>query len=638
MPRLPLPGSDQGTWGDILNDYLSAAHKEDGTLKDSSVSVANLSQELKDKIDIVAGQQGATGAVGATGASGPAGSQGPSGTPGTPGTNGATGATGASGTPGIPGATGASGAQGLQGPSGLQGIQGITGATGAQGASGTPGTNGATGATGPQGTPGTTGATGATGAASTVPGPTGATGPAGQDGTSVTITGSVASASALPTGLTLSDAGNGYLTNDNGHLHVWSGSAWTDVGEIRGPQGMTGASGAQGATGAASTIPGATGATGASGTNGSQGATGAQGPSGASGTPGTAGATGATGPVSTVPGPTGATGAAGATTWAGITDKPAVIAAGTSATVARNAIGAAPATGISLDATTDAADRLAMTTNERTKLANLTGTVYITTTGATLPEDLADGTLIARYTASGPATPVVTDVGTALLTTTATSISVTTTAAIPVGDIIAVAVNRGTGTAGQVMGSAVASLSTGAVDSWTRNSASRAATADTALLTARVTTVIPAGSTVTVTTSTNNTNRAAMIVAGIHNLSSGVPAASSGDAAAGQSRDENHGPNANGVSLIASTSAATTVAHTLILGAFGIGGTATYTNQAPQTEVNQLRTSVGSADRGITLSYKVVSMTGVQSMTINSSPSSGITGVVVALPIEMLEV
>ena len=31
--RLPNPGSDSGTWGNILNDYLSVEHNADGTLK-----------------------------------------------------------------------------------------------------------------------------------------------------------------------------------------------------------------------------------------------------------------------------------------------------------------------------------------------------------------------------------------------------------------------------------------------------------------------------------------------------------------------------------------------------------------------------------------------------------------------------
>jgi len=42
MARLPEPGSDQGTWGDVLNDYLSQAHTADGTLSPDSVGEAQL--------------------------------------------------------------------------------------------------------------------------------------------------------------------------------------------------------------------------------------------------------------------------------------------------------------------------------------------------------------------------------------------------------------------------------------------------------------------------------------------------------------------------------------------------------------------------------------------------------------------
>lgn len=38
MARLPQPGSDDGTWGDILNTFLLEAHKSDGSLKDNSVT------------------------------------------------------------------------------------------------------------------------------------------------------------------------------------------------------------------------------------------------------------------------------------------------------------------------------------------------------------------------------------------------------------------------------------------------------------------------------------------------------------------------------------------------------------------------------------------------------------------------
>lgn len=40
MSRQPIPGSDAGTWGTILNDYLSVSIDTDGTLKSAAVSTA----------------------------------------------------------------------------------------------------------------------------------------------------------------------------------------------------------------------------------------------------------------------------------------------------------------------------------------------------------------------------------------------------------------------------------------------------------------------------------------------------------------------------------------------------------------------------------------------------------------------
>lgn len=157
MPRLPIPGSDEGNWGQILNDYLSQTHSSDGQLKPGVITSSNLSQDIQDKIDIVAGQQGPTGATGPQGSTGATGAQGAS---GVAGVSGATGATGPSG------ATGSAGPSGVQGIGGPTGATGPSGPTGAQGASGTPGTQGFTGATG------VTGSTGATG-------PSGPSGPAG---------------------------------------------------------------------------------------------------------------------------------------------------------------------------------------------------------------------------------------------------------------------------------------------------------------------------------------------------------------------------------------------------------------------------------------------------------------------------
>jgi hypothetical protein len=40
MPQLPIPGSDNGTWGNILNDFLLVAHNSDGTLQQGAISTA----------------------------------------------------------------------------------------------------------------------------------------------------------------------------------------------------------------------------------------------------------------------------------------------------------------------------------------------------------------------------------------------------------------------------------------------------------------------------------------------------------------------------------------------------------------------------------------------------------------------
>jgi len=37
MSRLPTPGSDNGVWGDVLNDFLLVEHNVDGTLKKSAL-------------------------------------------------------------------------------------------------------------------------------------------------------------------------------------------------------------------------------------------------------------------------------------------------------------------------------------------------------------------------------------------------------------------------------------------------------------------------------------------------------------------------------------------------------------------------------------------------------------------------
>jgi hypothetical protein len=101
-------------------------------------------------------------------------------------------------------------------------------------------------------------------------------GPKGDAGSGVTIKGTLqGSATPLPVGPV---AGDMYIigspvptsvtaavpTAIAGDGLVWSGTAWTDVGPIRGPQGLTGNNGADGA---AATIALGTVATGAAGSN-----------------------------------------------------------------------------------------------------------------------------------------------------------------------------------------------------------------------------------------------------------------------------------------------------------------------------------------------------------------------------------
>lgn len=68
MTRLPQPGSDRGTWGDILNDFLSQSHNADGTIKqtalDSRIDAKIATQAVVDagQYSPLAGQFYATGA------------------------------------------------------------------------------------------------------------------------------------------------------------------------------------------------------------------------------------------------------------------------------------------------------------------------------------------------------------------------------------------------------------------------------------------------------------------------------------------------------------------------------------------------------------------------------------------------
>ena len=108
MARLPIPGSDEGEWGEILNEYLSQAHASDGSLKPGAVAFSTLAPSLQTQITTTTGPTGPSGPEGPTGATGPAGVSGAQGATGAMGPSGAQGASGAAGATGPTGATGSS--------------------------------------------------------------------------------------------------------------------------------------------------------------------------------------------------------------------------------------------------------------------------------------------------------------------------------------------------------------------------------------------------------------------------------------------------------------------------------------------------------------------------------------------------
>jgi hypothetical protein len=63
MARLPIPGSDQGQWGEILNDYLSVAHQTDGTLKDITLPPNSVTPVMLTQAYVPVSQKGAAQGV-----------------------------------------------------------------------------------------------------------------------------------------------------------------------------------------------------------------------------------------------------------------------------------------------------------------------------------------------------------------------------------------------------------------------------------------------------------------------------------------------------------------------------------------------------------------------------------------------
>lgn len=169
---------------------------------------------------------------------------------------------------------GAQGEPGPQGPAGMQGEPGPIGPQGERGLQGVPGIQG------PKGDKGDTGLQGIKGDKGD-PGIQGPAGPQGERGTGISIKGTLANTSLLPTPPAAPE--DSYVIN--GDLWVWDSTQWINAGPFRGPQGEQGPQGIQG-------IQGVKGDTGAQGLKGDTGATGPTGPQGLKGDKGDTGDTG----------------------------------------------------------------------------------------------------------------------------------------------------------------------------------------------------------------------------------------------------------------------------------------------------------------------------------------------------------
>jgi hypothetical protein len=65
MSRLPIPGSDDNTWGTILNDFLSQSHAPNGSIKDGSIGESQLAAGVTTKLNAPAPVTSVNGHVGA---------------------------------------------------------------------------------------------------------------------------------------------------------------------------------------------------------------------------------------------------------------------------------------------------------------------------------------------------------------------------------------------------------------------------------------------------------------------------------------------------------------------------------------------------------------------------------------------
>ena len=227
------PKGDAFTYADFTKEQLAelkGATGEQGP-KGDAFKYTDFTEEQLAGLKGPKGDAGEAGPQGIQGEQGPVGEAGPKGDAGEKGEKGDAFKYDDFTPDQLAALKGAKGDPGEQGPQGIQGIQGPAGEAGPKGDPGEAGPQGPAGEQGPKGDQGPAGEKGA-------------------DGTSVNITGSVDNADALAT-IVSPAKGDGYITNNDGHLHVYNGTAFVDVGEIRGPKGDKGEAGPQGPAGEA---------------------------------------------------------------------------------------------------------------------------------------------------------------------------------------------------------------------------------------------------------------------------------------------------------------------------------------------------------------------------------------------------
>lgn len=217
-------------------------------------------------------------------------------------------------------------------------------------------------------------------------------------------------------------------------------------------------------------------------------------------------------------------------------------------------------------------------------------------------------------------------------TTSGTTTQVTTTADIVPGELIVIAATRGTitGDTDTVTGVAVSAGATnGFLDA---AQAARASTSDLHLLAALCTTLIPAGSTITVTFA-SSAGRRAMIAATFTQVTSKIAEATSGTSGIGGDGGTSAGPNGNSTTPSATTTGSTTTARCLVVAASTLTGGHTSTPGAGYSEVAESQTTTGTGDKGLQMEWKFVTATGAQTAGNTISATQVWAAVVAAWPI-----